>query len=41
MLNSLGVHTRWLNEDNDLEIIPPKQLRLDAIDEVAARVPAR
>ena len=37
VLNSLGVQTRWLNEDNDLEIIPPKELRLDAIDEAAAR----
>ncbi|MCA1983753.1 helix-turn-helix domain-containing protein [Nocardioides nematodiphilus] len=37
VLNSLGVQTRWLNEDNDLEIIPPKVLRLDAIDEAAAR----
>lgn len=37
VLGSLGVQTRWLNDDNDLEIIPPKELRLDAIDEVAAR----
>ena len=37
VLGSLGVQTRWLNADNDLEIIPPKELRLDAIDEVAAR----
>jgi len=37
VLNSLGVQTRWLNDENDLEIVPPKQLRLDAIDEVAAR----
>lgn len=37
VLGSLGVQTRWLNEDNDLEIIPPKTLRLDAIDEAAAR----
>ena len=37
VLGSLGVQTRWLNEDNDLEIIPPKELRLDAIDEEAAR----
>lgn len=37
VLNSLGVQTRWLNADNDLEIIPPKDLRLGNIDEVAAR----
>lgn len=37
VLNSLGVQTRWLNEDNDLEIVPPKELRLSNIDEVAAR----
>ncbi|MBJ7358993.1 UDP-N-acetylglucosamine 1-carboxyvinyltransferase [Nocardioides sp.] len=37
VLNSLGVQTRWLNDENDLEIVPPKELRLDAIDEVAAR----
>ena len=37
VLNSLGVQTRWLNSDNDLEIVPPKELRLDAVDEDAAR----
>jgi len=37
VLNSLGVQTRWLNADNDLEIIPPKELKLDSIDENAAR----
>ncbi|MBO0842739.1 MAG: UDP-N-acetylglucosamine 1-carboxyvinyltransferase [Nocardioides sp.] len=37
VLNSIGVQTRWLNDDNDLEIVPPKQLRLEAIDEAAAR----
>ena len=37
MLNSLGVQTRWLNADNDLEIIPPAELDLDNIDEEAAR----
>ena len=37
VLNSLGVATRWLNEDNDLEIIPPADLNLTAIDEAAAR----
>ena len=29
VLNSLGVQTRWLNDDNDLEIVPPKELDLD------------
>ncbi|MDH2415651.1 UDP-N-acetylglucosamine 1-carboxyvinyltransferase [Nocardioides sp. CER19] len=37
VLNSLGVHTRWLNDDNDLEIVPPRELRLDNVDEDAAR----
>ena len=37
VLGSLGVQTRWLGDDGDLEIIPPKELRLDAIDEAAAR----
>jgi UDP-N-acetylglucosamine 1-carboxyvinyltransferase len=37
VLNSLGVATRWLNEDNDLEIVPPAVLDLSQIDEGAAR----
>jgi UDP-N-acetylglucosamine 1-carboxyvinyltransferase len=37
VLNSLGVRTTWLNEDNDLEIVPPADLDLGAIDETAAR----
>ena len=37
VLSSLGVHTRWLNDDNDLEIVPPKNLDLGHIDEDAAR----
>ena len=37
VLNSLGVATRWLNEDNDLEIVPPANLDLSQIDESAAR----
>src|SRR3954463_15347253 len=36
VLGSLGVQTRWLNADNDLEIIPPKDLSLANIDEHAA-----
>ncbi|WP_203335478.1 helix-turn-helix domain-containing protein [Nocardioides limicola] len=37
VLESLGVRTRWLNEDNDLEIVPPAVLDLANIDEDAAR----
>src|SRR4051812_12085034 len=36
VLGSLGVQTRWLNE-NDLEIVPPPELDLSRIDETAAR----
>jgi UDP-N-acetylglucosamine 1-carboxyvinyltransferase len=37
VLESLGVQTRWLNADNDLEIVPPAELDLSRIDETAAR----
>ena len=37
VLNSMGVVTRWIGDDNDLEIIPPADLDLAAIDEAAAR----
>lgn len=37
VLGSIGVQTKWLNDDNDLEIIPPKTLDLDHIDADAAR----
>jgi UDP-N-acetylglucosamine 1-carboxyvinyltransferase len=37
VLHSLGVQTRWLNADNDLEIVPPATLDLTRIDEEAAR----
>ncbi|GAA4692274.1 UDP-N-acetylglucosamine 1-carboxyvinyltransferase [Nocardioides nanhaiensis] len=37
VLNSLGVQTTWLNDDNDLEIVPPRELDLHHVDEVAAR----
>ncbi|MDF9717059.1 UDP-N-acetylglucosamine 1-carboxyvinyltransferase [Nocardioides sp. ChNu-153] len=37
VLQSLGVRTRWLNADNDLEIIPPEHLDLSNIDAAAAR----
>ncbi len=37
VLESLGVRTRWLNDDNDLEIVPPADLDLSRIDVEAAR----
>src|ERR671921_1422184 len=37
VLGSLGVHTRWIGDEGDLEIIPPKELDLSRIDEDAAR----
>lgn len=37
VLQSIGVKVRWLNEDGDLEIIPPKNLRLDHMDINAAK----
>lgn len=37
VLSSMGVQTRWLNDDNDLEIVPPRELDLDHIDVTAAR----
>jgi UDP-N-acetylglucosamine 1-carboxyvinyltransferase len=37
VLHSMGVQTRWLNDDNDLEIVPPSELDLSRIDEEAAR----
>lgn len=36
VLNSIGVKTRWFGE-NDLEITPPAKLKLDDMDEEAAR----
>ncbi len=39
VLTSLGVQTRWLNDENDLEIVPPAELDLGAVDETAARRP--
>jgi len=36
VLNSIGVKTRWFNE-NDLEIIPPAKLKLDEMDIEAAK----
>lgn len=37
VLTSIGVRVRWLNDDNDLEIVPPARLRLEDIDEAAAK----
>src|SRR3954447_7302433 len=37
VLTSLGVQCRWLNDDNDLEIVPPRELDLDHVDGEAAR----
>src|SRR4249919_3614717 len=37
VLESIGVRTRWLNADNDLEIVPPAVLDLAGIDAEAAR----
>jgi len=37
VLQSIGVKVRWLNDDNDLEIIPPARLKLDAMDISAAK----
>ncbi|WP_020577441.1 helix-turn-helix domain-containing protein [Actinopolymorpha alba] len=37
VLTSIGVRTRWLNADNDLEITPPARLDLDSMDVSAAR----
>ena len=37
VLESLGVKTTWLNDDNDLEIVPPDVLDLSRIDVEAAR----
>jgi UDP-N-acetylglucosamine 1-carboxyvinyltransferase len=37
VLNSIGVETRWLNDENDLEIVPPADLDLSRVDAAAAR----
>jgi UDP-N-acetylglucosamine 1-carboxyvinyltransferase len=37
VLGSIGVRTRWINEGNDLEIVPPAELDLAAMDTDAAR----
>ncbi|HJR39778.1 MAG TPA: UDP-N-acetylglucosamine 1-carboxyvinyltransferase [Nocardioidaceae bacterium] len=37
VLHSIGVQSRWLNDENDLEIIPPAEIDLSRIDAEAAR----
>lgn len=37
VLESIGVKVRWLNEENDLEIVPPKRLKLEEMDVNAAK----
>jgi len=37
VLQSIGVKVRWLNTQNDLEIIPPAKLKLDQMDIEAAK----
>lgn len=37
VLNSIGVKTKWLNEQNDLEIIPPAELDFENMDVEAAK----
>lgn len=37
VLQSIGVKVRWLNENNDLEIIPPAKLQIDKMDIEAAK----
>ncbi len=37
VLDSIGVKSRWLNAENDLELTPPEYLDLASIDETAAR----
>jgi UDP-N-acetylglucosamine 1-carboxyvinyltransferase len=37
VLQSIGVKVRWINDNNDLEIIPPARLKLDEMDISAAK----
>jgi UDP-N-acetylglucosamine 1-carboxyvinyltransferase len=37
VLNSIGVKTRWINNRRDLEIIPPRELKIKHLDIEAAR----
>jgi len=36
VLTSIGVKIRWINNKQDLELIPPKEFNLEALDEKAA-----
>src|SRR3954453_2935071 len=36
VLSSIGVRTRWINDGVDLELVPPAELDMDAIDAEAA-----
>jgi UDP-N-acetylglucosamine 1-carboxyvinyltransferase len=36
LLESVGVKIKWINNDHDLEIVPPKKLNLSKIDKAAA-----
>lgn len=37
VLNSIGVKTRWINSRKDLEIIPPREIKIHNLDVEAAR----
>ena len=37
VLQSIGVKVRWINDQGDLEIIPPKRLELEKMDIAAAK----
>ncbi|MEY9966538.1 UDP-N-acetylglucosamine 1-carboxyvinyltransferase [Streptacidiphilus sp. MAP12-16] len=37
VLGSIGVRSRWINDGSDLELTPPAELDLDAMDTEAAR----
>jgi len=37
VLQSIGVKVRWMNTDNDVEIIPPARLKLENMDKTAAK----
>ena len=37
VFESIGIKTRWLNDNNDLEIVPPKRLNLETMDIEAAK----
>ncbi len=37
VLGSIGVRTHWINDGNDLEVVPPAELDLEAMDVTAAR----